>query len=146
MGSIFTLIDFGSTFTKVTVIDIAEEKILGKAQAPTTVDKDITIGFKEAVKEIEKTTGLRAKQFDKVFASSSAAGGLRMVVIGLVPELTVEAAKRATLGAGAIVVGTYSFELTQQDLDEIVSLNPDIILLSGGTDGGNKNIIVHKIE
>lgn len=140
------LVDFGSTFTKVTVVDIAKEKILGRAQTPTTVEEDITIGFKNAVKKIEETTCLTVNQFDKILACSSAAGGLRMIVIGLVPELTVEAAKRATLGAGAIVIGTYSFELTQKDLNEIVSLNPDIILLSGGTDGGDKNVIVHNAK
>lgn len=143
MCSIYTLVDFGSTFTKVAVVDIAKEKILGRAQAPTTVEEDITIGFKNAVKKIEEATCLTVNQFGKILASSSAAGGLRMVVVGLVPELTMEAAKRASLGAGAIVIGTYSFELTQKDLNEIVSLNPDIILLSGGTDGGDKNVIVH---
>ncbi|MDI3535314.1 MAG: hypothetical protein PWQ82_1679 [Thermosediminibacterales bacterium] len=146
MPPIFMLVDFGSTFTKVTVVDIHEEKILGKAQAPTTVEEDITIGFLNAEREIEKTTGLTRDSIDSILACSSAAGGLRMVAIGLVPELTVEAAKRAALGAGAKVVGTYSFELSKQDLEEIVKINPDIILLAGGIDGGNKTTITHNAK
>ena len=66
-----------------------------------------------------------------------------MVAIGLVPELTMEAAKRAALGAGAKVVGSFSYELTNMDLEKIASLDPDIILLSGGIDGGQKKTIVH---
>ena len=66
-----------------------------------------------------------------------------MVAIGLVPELTVEAAKRAALGAGARLVGSFSFELTAADLDELQALKPDLILLAGGTDGGNKTVLRH---
>ena len=66
-----------------------------------------------------------------------------MVTSGLVPELTVEASRLATLGAGAKAVGTYSFELTDEDIEEILRLSPDIFLLVGGTDGGNKECIIH---
>ena len=66
-----------------------------------------------------------------------------MVTSGLVPELTGEAAKQASLGAGAKVVGIYSFELTDEDLEEIRSLKPDIFLLVGGTDGGNTDCIIN---
>lgn len=80
--------------------------------------------------------------FVEQYACSSAAGGLRMVAIGLVPELTAKAARQASLGAGAKVIKTYSYELTESDLAEIDEINPDICLLTGGTDGGNKENIV----
>ena len=66
-----------------------------------------------------------------------------MVTSGLVPELTGEAAKLASLGAGAKAVGIYSFELTEDDIADIRALNPDIFLLTGGTDGGNTECILH---
>jgi uncharacterized protein (TIGR01319 family) len=76
-------------------------------------------------------------------ASSSAAGGLRMVTVGLVKELTAEAARQAALGAGARLVGSYAYRLTKSDVDEIQSHRPDVLLLSGGTDGGNSEVILH---
>ena len=66
-----------------------------------------------------------------------------MVTVGLVPDLTVEAAKRAALSAGAKVAGVYSYELSAREAQEIGRLKPDIVLLTGGTDGGNKNVILH---
>lgn len=69
-----------------------------------------------------------------------------MVTSGLVPDLTGEAAKLASLGAGAKVVGIYSFELTESDLEEISAANPDIFLLVGGTDGGNKECIINNAK
>ena len=69
-----------------------------------------------------------------------------MVTSGLVPELTGEAAKLASLGAGAKVVGVYSFELTESDLDDIKDAAPDIFLLVGGTDGGNRECIVNNAK
>ena len=66
-----------------------------------------------------------------------------MVTIGLVRELTAEAARRAALGAGAKLVGTFAQRLTQGDIGAIVTLAPDILLLAGGTDGGNSDVILH---
>jgi uncharacterized protein (TIGR01319 family) len=142
MSSFYMLIDFGSTYTKVSIIDIDQEILIGKAQDYTTVEQDVNIGFENALKKLDKQL-IKDGKINKTLACSSAAGGLKMVVIGLVPELTVEAAKRASLSAGAIVVGTYSFELVQKDIVSIENLKPDIILLSGGTDGGDKNNILH---
>src|SRR5690606_32661147 len=104
------------------------------ALAPTTVDDGLMEGYFNALQKITAKTG--PLTFQKKLACSSAAGGLRMVAIGLVPELTVEAARRAALGAGARVVGTYSYELSPEEITEIVNLNPDLVLLAGGTDGG----------
>jgi len=69
-----------------------------------------------------------------------------MVASGLVPELTAKAASIATMGAGAKIVGLYSYELTEDDIDEIIAKSPDIMLLTGGTDGGNKKCILHNAE
>jgi len=69
-----------------------------------------------------------------------------MVTSGLVPELTGEAAKLASLGAGAKVVGIYAFQLTEEDLEQIKDSKPDIFLLVGGTDGGNTECIIHNAK
>ncbi|TCP58023.1 uncharacterized protein (TIGR01319 family) [Tumebacillus sp. BK434] len=137
-------IDFGSTYTKLTAIDMQGETVLGTAKDLTTVEEGLLVGFEKAhAKLIEQTGPL---EFSEKLACSSAAGGLKMVAIGLVPELTAEAAKRAALGAGARVLGMYSFELTKSELEEIRAVQPDLILLAGGTDGGNKTCILHNAQ
>lgn len=138
------LIDFGSTYTKLTAVDIENEEIIGTGAAYTTVQTDINDGLNEGLKILEQKTG--KLKYDACYACSSAAGGLRMVTSGLVPELTVEAAKLASLGAGAKAVGVYSFELTEEDIEEIRKINPDIFLLVGGTDGGNTECILHNAK
>ena len=134
------LIDFGSTYTKVTAVDVEGEAILGTAQSFTTIETDIMDGLGNAVAILKDKIG--DIEFAEQYACSSAAGGLRMVAIGLVPELTAKAARQASLGAGAKVIKTYSYELTAGDLREIDQINPDICLLTGGTDGGNKENIL----
>ena len=134
------LIDFGSTYTKLTAVDLDTEAIIGTAAAYTTVQTDINDGLQAALAQLEEKTGKIS--FDECYACSSAAGGLRMVTSGLVPELTGEAARLASLGAGAKVVGVYAFQLTEDDLEDIKYLNPDIFLLVGGTDGGNTECIL----
>lgn len=138
------LIDFGSTYTKLTAVDLDAEEILGTASAYTTVQTDINDGLQEGLQRLEEKTG--KLDFCQCFACSSAAGGLRMITSGLVPELTGEAAKLASLGAGAKVVGVYAFQLTEDDLEEIRQGKPDIFLLVGGTDGGNTECILHNAK
>ena len=135
------LIDFGSTYTKVTAVDADHAQLLGSAAAYTTVQTDVNDGLANAVALLEKQTG--KLDFAERYACSSAAGGLRMIASGLVPELTAEAAKCASLGAGAKVIRTYSFELTEDAAAEIVAAKPHISLLVGGTDGGNKACILN---
>jgi len=135
------LIDFGSTYTKVTAVDIDQPALLGCAAAHTTVDAGVGEGLSTALAKLENCTG--PLNFSKSLACSSAAGGLRMVACGLVPELTAKAASLASLGAGAKVVGLYSYQLTEDDIDEIVAKSPDILLLTGGTDGGNAECILY---
>ena len=135
------LIDFGSTYTKLTAVDVEGETILGTAAAYTTVQTDINDGLAEGLKQLEEKIG--KVHFDKCYACSSAAGGLRMITSGLVAELTGEAAKSASLGAGAKVVGVYAFKMTEEDIEQIQKDKPDIFLLVGGTDGGNTDCIIH---
>lgn len=134
------LIDFGSTYTKVTAVDLAGEEVVATAKGPTTVQTDIMLGLEMALADLRLQLG-GTPVYGRRLACSSAAGGLRMVTIGLVPELTAEAAKRAALGAGAKVVGVYSYELNKEEISRIESTDPDIVLLCGGTDGGNKAVI-----
>ncbi len=133
------LIDFGSTYTKCVAVDTDAARVLGTAGAHTTVQTDIGDGLNAALEQLTAQTG--PLDFAERYACSSAAGGLRMVAVGLVPALTVEAARRAALGAGAKVIRVYSFQLTEEDAAEIASLAPDILLLTGGTDGGNRENI-----
>ena len=138
------LIDFGSTYTKLTAVDVEAEQLLGTAAAYTTIQTDINDGLTEGLKRLEAKIG--KVDFAETYACSSAAGGLRMVTSGLVPELTGEAAKLASLGAGAKVVGIYAFQLTEDDLEDIAKAKPDIFLLVGGTDGGNTECILHNAK
>lgn len=140
------LIDFGSTYTKLTAVDCEKEEIIATAKDLTTVNTDIMIGFNNAYAKLEEQLKGKDVRFIDKLACSSAAGGLKMVAIGLVPELTAEAAKRAALGAGARILGVYSYELSKGEMREIQGKNPDIILLAGGTDGGNKDCILHNAK
>lgn len=146
----YLAIDFGSTYTKLTAIDLDNEVILATAKDITTVEDDIMIGFNKAFNklkiEINKKINFDEINFVNKTACSSAAGGLKMVAIGLVPELTAEAAKKAALGAGARVIKTYAYELNSRELEEIKNTDLDIILLAGGTDGGNKECIIHNAK
>lgn len=135
------LIDFGSTYTKLRAVDIAARRILGAGQGPSTVTTDITLGMRAALADLERRLG-GLPRFRYRLASSSAAGGLRMVTVGLVRELTAEAARRAALGAGAKLVGAFAYRLTAADLSAIHALAPDILLLAGGTDGGNSEVVL----
>ena len=138
------LIDFGSTYTKITAVDVDREKVLGTARGITTVETDIMDGLNQALSALFAKTG--KLEFSKVLGCSSAAGGLKMIAVGLVPEMTAEAAKRAALGAGAKVLKVFTHELSEYEIEEIEELKPDIILLAGGTDGGNQKVIMHNAE
>lgn len=138
------LIDFGSTYTKVTIVDLDSEEIIGTATAGTTVETNIMDGLHAALGKIQAPAG--GWDFQRKLACSSAAGGLKMIASGLVKELTAEAARRAALGAGAKIMQVFSYELAESDLEKIAAAKPDIILLAGGTDGGNKEILLKNAE
>jgi len=135
------LIDIGSTFTKACAIDLLEEAILATAYTPSTTTTDVSEGIDKAIHMVNTVVGNKI-DWQIRLASSSAAGGLRIVVVGLVPDLTVKAGKLSAYGAGAKVIATYSYKLTKSEKAEIEKLNPDIILFVGGTDGGNEEIIL----
>jgi uncharacterized protein (TIGR01319 family) len=136
------LIDFGSTYTKLRAVDLDRASIIGSGQGPSTVATDVSVGMRAALADLERHCG-GLPRFKFRLASSSAAGGLRMVTIGLVRELTAEAARQAALGAGAKLVGTFAYRLTSADIGAISALAPDVILLAGGTDGGNSEVVLH---
>ena len=151
MSRLALLIDFGSTFTKLVAVDLDTSQLLGQSQAPSTVGTDVREGLLCALIALHE----RHAVFDRtpndlsilagktVLASSSAAGGLRIAVVGNVPGLTVEAAHQAALGAGAKIVGSTAFRLTADKILEIEKLRPDLVLLTGGVDGGDAATIVH---
>jgi uncharacterized protein (TIGR01319 family) len=134
------LIDFGSTYTKLRAIDLDSGTILGAGQGPSTVTSDVNVGLDAALSDLEQRLGT-LPDFTHRLASSSAAGGLAMVTVGLVKELTAEAARLAALGAGAKLIGAHAYKLTDRDAAAIAQLSPDILLLAGGTDGGNEETI-----
>lgn len=88
------MVDFGSTFTKVTAVDLESERVIGRAEAPTAVDTDIMTGLNEALDKLRQNTGVKPSAYKRRLACSSAAGGLRMVAIGLAYEKTLEAASQ----------------------------------------------------
>lgn len=141
----YLFIDFGSTYTKVTLVDIEKEEIIATGKSYTTVETDVTIGYNKALKKLYEKVDKEINIIQKL-ACSSAAGGLKIVAIGLVPELTAEAAKRAALGAGARVINTYSHNLNKNEIQEIKDSDVDMILLAGGTDGGNHICINHNAK
>ncbi len=136
----FLTADFGSTYTKLTAIDNKEPLILATASAFTTIETDIMQGFNAALLDLEKKIGKIG--YDQLLCCSSAGGGLKMIALGLVPELTAKAAKLAASSAGAKVVKTYAFEISREEQNEIADINPDLVLLCGGTNGGNKEVII----
>ena len=138
----YLMIDFGSTFTKLVAVDTEKEDIIATASHFTTVSDDITIGYQNALKALYEKIGYEVK-FDKIISCSSAAGGLKMAAIGLVEELTVEAAKRVCLGAGAKVDLVLSHHINKREVQSIIDNKIDIILLAGGTNGGNSECVLY---
>lgn len=147
MKEVYLAVDFGSTYTKLTAIDLIEEKILFTTNSMTTIQTDVMEGFNLAfdslTKKLDDKFGEKTYEIKYQNACSSAAGGLKIIAVGLVPELTTLAAKTASLSAGARVVKTYAFELTDKDFEEMNKINYDILVLSGGTNGGNREYILN---
>lgn len=138
-------VDVGSTYTKLTAIDSERKLILGTSQAFTTIETDVTDGFHDALSQLtiaDSTEKGADFIYDELLVCSSAAGGLKMVALGLVPDLTAKAARTAASNAGAKVVKTYAYEISGSEQQEIHDINPDLVLLCGGTDGGNKEVII----
>jgi len=160
--------DCGSTTTKAILIEFTngEYRLISRGEAPTTVEapfEDVTMGVLNAVSELEELTGRKlldekgrfispanGKDGTDVFVStSSAGGGLQMMVAGVVRSMTAESAERAALGAGAIVmdvIASNDKRLPHQQIERIRHLRPDMILLSGGIDGGTTTHVIEIAE
>lgn len=160
--------DCGSTTTKAILIEYinGEYRLISRGEAPTTVEapfEDVTMGVLNAVGELEELTGRKILDdkgkfitpsqgnigTDIYISTSSAGGGLQMMVAGVVRSMTAESAERAALGAGAIVmdvIASNDKRLPHQQIERIRHLRPDMILLSGGIDGGTTTHVVEIAE
>lgn len=142
--------EIGSTTTVVTAFSKLNSYapcIIGQGQAATTVlDGDVCLGLNGALSDLKARCDIRELTYGTMLATGSAAGGLRMSVHGLVHDMTVRAAEAAALGAGAIVVHTTSGLLTDEDIADIVSARPNLLLLAGGTDFGERETAVRNME
>lgn len=133
------LVDVGSTFSKVCVVD-PRGRFLEHAHAPTTIDGNVVDGVRDAVSQL---TPACRESLDWALVCSSAAGGLRMASIGLTAALSGRAGTLAALGAGAKLVATRSGFLDDDDVAAISAAGPHLVLLSGGLDGGNAEALLH---
>lgn len=164
--------DCGSTTTKAVLFQKTQEgwRQTFRGEAPTTVEEpvaDVTVGALNAFTEIQEISKreilLESEQetpflisdngasagIDLYLSTSSAGGGLQMIVGGVVREMTAESAQRAALGAGAIVLDTLSADDRRQEhelIDRVRHLKPDIVLLTGGIDGGSRTHVVEVAE
>lgn len=140
--------EIGSTTTLVSAFALSGvPRLLGQGQAATTVlEGDVRVGLTNAISDLKSRLGIANLIYDELLASSSAAGGLKMCVHGLVYDMTVHAARAAALGAGAVVRQTTAGKLTQADLDEQRAIKPNLILLAGGTDGGERETALYNAE
>ncbi|MEW5994011.1 MAG: glutamate mutase L [Candidatus Zixiibacteriota bacterium] len=160
--------DCGSTTTKAILIEYrdGEYRLIVRGEAPTTVEapfEDVTMGVLNAVAEVEELSGRKLLDengrimnptngnvgTDIYVSTSSAGGGLQMMVAGVVRSMTAESAERAALGAGAIVmdvIASNDKRLPHQQIERIRHLRPDMILLSGGIDGGTTTHVVEIAE
>ncbi|MCW4012098.1 MAG: glutamate mutase L [Candidatus Bathyarchaeota archaeon] len=160
--------DVGSTTTKARFFHKkdGEWRFLVAGEAPTTVEapyEDVTLGVQNAVREVEELTGHKLlapeggmiipydgeKGVDLYCTTSSAGGGLQMMVAGLIKSMTAESANRAALGAGAIVMDVIARDdgrQSYQKIQRIRSLRPDMILMAGGTDGGASQHVMEIAE
>ncbi len=159
--------DCGSTTTKAILIEYqnGEYRQTTRGEAPTTVEKpfeDVTKGVLNSVREVEELSGRKILNGDDIItpaegmngvdiymSTSSAGGGLQMMVAGVVKSMTGESAARAALGAGAIVMDVLASNdgrLPHQRIERIRHLRPDMILLSGGIDGGTVTHVAEMAE
>ena len=132
--------DFGSTFTKVTVVDDSTGELLTTASAPTSIASDVLDGLDVALAKAERVVpGVASAQ---VLACSSAGGGLRLAVVGYERSITAEAGYRVGLSAGARVVHVSAGTMDASGVANMLADGPDVVLLVGGTDGGNAEVLV----
>lgn len=140
------LFDFGSTFTKAAVICKEEKTVVFTTRHPSTVREDARIAMEACLSDIRKAIGESAVRGAEKYASSSAAGGLRIAVVGLTYNLSISAGRNAAFGAGAKIIHVSSGALTREEIEKIEALPAEMILLCGGYENGNQTIIRHNAE
>ncbi|MDD2478304.1 MAG: glutamate mutase L [Victivallaceae bacterium] len=141
----FLSIDVGSTYCKGALFSPRGGllRLDSKVTVPTTPDY-LPSGVCSLLEKL-KLSSTSLKSIETVW-SSSAKGGLRVVALGIVPELTSKMAREVACSAGAKIVADYNYKITVEDLECINKIAPDILLLTGGTDGGNEDILLHNAE
>ena len=139
------LADFGSTYTKVLAINLAEGALVGSAQCPTTLGGEILDGYEDAsraaLKEVKAPVDVTLE-----LAASSAGGGMQMAAIGLVESLTAAAAAGAALNAGARLIGVFTGYLGEDDRRRLCERALEIVLFAGGIDGGQEDLVLRNAE
>lgn len=144
--------EIGSTTTVVNAFDNLESEnpvFLGQGQAPTSVKEgDVNIGLQAAIEDMKKSLHIENEnlEYRHMLATSSAAGGLRMSVHGLVYDMTVKAAKEAALGAGANIHLITAGKLSKVDMIKLDRIKPNIILIAGGVDYGERETALYNSE
>ncbi|HAE43728.1 MAG TPA: DNA mismatch repair protein MutL [Clostridiales bacterium] len=142
--------EIGSTTTVINAfngIGSPDPCFMGQGQAPTSVlEGDVTIGLNSALEDLKTRLNISEIEYNRFLATSSAAGGLKMTVHGLVYDMTVRAAKEAALGAGANIHMVTAGRLRRTDVNRIKSINPNIILIAGGVDYGERDTAVYNAE
>uniref|UniRef100_UPI000934C2D8 GlmL-related ornithine degradation protein n=1 Tax=Tepidibacter formicigenes TaxID=227138 RepID=UPI000934C2D8 len=142
--------EIGSTTTVVNAfndINTSNPKFIGQGQAPTSVlEGDVRIGLNGSIDNLAKNLGEDKVEYEEMLATSSAAGGLKMTVHGLVYDMTARAAKEAALGAGAIIHKVTAGRLRRTDIKAIKQIRPNIILIAGGVDYGERDTALFNAE
>ena len=134
--------EIGSTTTVVNAFNLHQGPVefIGRGMHQTTVDTDVTIGLQNAILDLKKNLNVDELTYDEMLASSSAAGGLKITVHGLVYEMTARAAKEAALNAGANIHLITANRIEASHIDQIKKIKPNIIIIAGGTDFGEKEV------
>ncbi|HEX5527765.1 MAG TPA: glutamate mutase L [Solirubrobacterales bacterium] len=138
---VVALADFGSTYTKLSLVDREEGRLLARAEAPTSIRTDLMEGYAAALAAAEGKLG-GSVELEHELAVSSAGGGLRIAAVGLVSDLTAAAARQAALNAGGRVLSVLAGDLGDGQLSELEAVRPEIVLFAGGTDGGQAELVI----
>ena len=137
MAQRVTCVDVGSTWTKAAVVEVPSGALVATGSHPTTVHTDVMEGLAGAVAVAAAGGG------DPLYVCSSAGGGLRLAVVGYEKLVSAEAAHRVALSAGAQVVHVAAGPLTTAGVAGLRASRPDVVLLVGGTDGGDADVLRH---
>jgi len=142
--------EIGSTTTIVNAFNgifEGQPEFLEQGQSKTTVeDGDVLAGLKTAIENLESKMKISNIEYDEMFATSSAAGGLRMSVHGLVYDMTVKAAREAALGAGANLKMITAGKMRKTDIKRLNETRPNIILIAGGVDYGERDTALYNAK